>query len=362
MFNLFGKEEEDENVKKQALTNTLGIDLGTLNTVVAKPSGDKFELYKIPSVVAVKKEEPSYVLAVGEEAKVMLGRTPEDIIAVRPLRKGVIESIAQAKALLVYSMEQGAGDGDGDGVESIERIVIGIPGDASEVEKKAVEEIGEEAGAKFVLVISEGLAGAIGAGLPIADPSGTMVIDLGAGSSDVVVISLGGITDIDTIRSGGDDIDTNIVKRVKETYNVEIGIHEAEKAKIEVGMVHSKTEMKPISTQAIGKSLETNKPQKIEIDSIMVADAAEPVIVMLVEALSHVLKKISPELISGIYNRTIVVGGTSQLKGLKERIYEEVGIPVEISDDPMTVVAKGAAIVAAEPRALEPEVRLKAMK
>ncbi len=357
-MNLFGKNDEDENVKKQALTNTLGIDLGTLNTVVAKPSGDKFELYKIPSVVAVKKDEPSYVLAVGEEAKVMLGRTPEDIIAVRPLRMGVIESIAQAKALLVYSMEQGAGDN----VESVERIVIGIPGDASEVEKKAVEEIGVEAGAKFVLVISEGLSAAIGAGLPIADASGTMVIDLGAGSSDVVVISLGGITDIETIRSGGDDIDINIVKRVKETYNVEIGIHEAEKAKIEVGMIHSKTEMKPTSTQVIGKSLETNKPQKIEIDSIMVADAAEPILEKLIEALSHVLKKISPELISGVYNRTIVVGGTSQLKGLKERIYDEVGIPVEISDDPMTVVAKGAAIVAAEPRALEPEVRLKAMK
>lgn len=358
MFNLFRKEEEDENVKKQALTNTLGIDLGTLNTVVAKPSGDKFELYKIPSVVAVKKDEQTYVLAVGEEAKVMLGRTPEDIIAVRPLRMGVIESIAQAKSLLVYSMEQGAGDG----VDNIERIVIGIPGDASEVEKKAVEEIGVEAGAKFVLVIGEGLAAAIGAGLPIADASGTMIIDLGAGSSDVVVISLGGITDIETIRSGGDDIDTNIVKKVKETYNVEIGIHEAEKAKIEVGMVHSKTEMKPTSTHAIGKSLETNKPQKIEIDSIMIADAAEPIILKLIEALSLVLKKISPELISGVYNRTIVVGGTSQLRGLKERIYDEVGIPVEISDDPMTVVAKGAAIVAAEPRALEPEVRLKAMK
>jgi len=357
-LSFFGKEEENENVKKQGLSNTLGIDLGTLNTVVAKPSGDKFELYKIPSVVAVKKEEPSFVLAVGDEAKVMLGRTPEDIIAVRPLRMGVIESIAQAKALLVYSMEQGAGDG----VESIERIVIGIPGDASEVEKKAVEEIGVEAGAKFVLVISEGLSAAIGAGLPIADASGTMIIDLGAGSSDVVVISLGGITDIETIRSGGDDIDTNIVKKVKETYNVEIGIHEAEKAKIKVGMVHSSTEIKPTSTQAIGKSLETNKPQKIDIDSIMIADAAEPIIIRLIEALSLILKNISPELIAGVYNKTIVVGGTSQLKGLKERIYEEVGIPVEISDDPMTVVAKGAAIVAAEPRALEPEVRLKAMK
>ncbi|MCE5214210.1 MAG: rod shape-determining protein [Methanobacterium sp.] len=358
-MNLFGKKEEDEdNIKKQALTNTLGIDLGTLNTVVAKPSGDKFDLFKIPSVVAVKKEEPSYVLAVGDEAKAMLGRTPEDIIAVRPLRMGVIESIAQAKALLVYAMEQGSADS----MENIDRIVIGIPGDASEVEKKAVEEIGEEAGSSFVLVISEGLAGAIGAGLPIAEAEGTMVIDLGAGSSDIVVISLGGITDIETIRQGGDNIDENIVEKVKEMFNVEIGIHEAEKAKMEVGMVHSQAKIKPLVTHAIGKSMETNKPQKVDIDSNLVADAAEPIVIDLIGALSAVLERMSPELISGIYNRTIVVGGTSQLKGLKERIFEEVGVPVEISDDPMTVVAKGAAIVAAEPRALEPEVRLKAMK
>lgn len=325
---------------------------------MAKPSGDKFDLFKIPSVVAVKKEEPSYVLAVGDDAKAMLGRTPEDIIAVRPLRMGVIESIAQAKALLVYAMEQGSADS----MDNIDRIVIGIPGDASEVEKKAVEEIGEEAGASFVLVISEGLAGAIGAGLPIAEAEGTMVIDLGAGSSDIVVISLGGITDIETIRQGGDNIDENIVEKVKEFFNVEIGIHEAEKAKMEVGMVHSQAKIKPTVTHAIGKSMETNKPQKVDIDSNLVADAAEPIITNLIGALSVVLERMSPELISGIYNRTIVVGGTSQLKGLKERIFEEVGVPVEISDDPMTVVAKGTAIVAAEPRALEPEVRLKAMK
>jgi len=358
MFDFLKNKDEDEDAKKQPLSNTLGIDLGTLNTVVAKPSGDKFDLYKIPSVVAVKKDEPTFVLAVGDEAKAMLGRTPEDIIAVRPLRKGVIESIAQAESLLVYAMNQGSGESP----ESIDRIVIGIPGDASEVEKKAVEDIGTKAGANYVLVISEGLSAAIGAGLPIAEAAGTMVIDLGAGSSDIVVISLGGITDIETIRSGGDDVDTNIVERVKELFKVEIGIHEAEKAKIEVGMVHCNSEMEPLTTTVIGKSMETNKPEKVEIDSKLVADAAEPIIIQLIGALSRVLERMSPELISGVYNKTIVVGGTSQLYGLKERIYEEVGVPVEISDDPMTVVAKGAAIVAAEPRALEPEVRLKAMK
>ena len=354
----FLKKNDEVDVKKKALTDTLGIDLGTLNTVVAKPSGDKFDLYKIPSVVAVKKEDPSYVLAVGEEAKSMLGRTPEDIVAVRPLRKGVIESIAQAEALLVYAMDKGSGEK----TESIDRIVIGIPGDASEVEKRAVEEIGMKAGANYVLVIIEGLSAAIGAGLPIAEAAGTMVIDIGAGSSDIVVISLGGITDIETIRNGGDDIDKNIVEKVKELYSVEIGIHEAEKAKIAVGMVDSDADVENLSITAIGKSMETNKPKQVDIDSKLVADAAEPIVKRLIEALANVLERMSPELISGVYNKTVVVGGTSQLRGLKERIYQEVGVPVEISDDPMTVVAKGAAIVAAEPRALEPEVRLKAMK
>lgn len=357
MFSFGKKNEEKKDEKRAAIANTLGIDLGTLNTVVAKPAGDKFDIYKIPSVVAVKKEDPSYVLAVGEEAKMMLGRTPEDIIAVRPLRKGVIESVAQAEALLVYAMELGAGDS-----ESIDRIVIGIPGDASEVERNAVEEIGRKAGANYVLVISEGLAAAIGAGLPIAEASGTMVVDIGAGSSDIVVISLGGITDIETIRIGGDDIDSNIVELVKEKFNVEIGIHEAEKAKIEVGMVKCSEDLENLKTVVIGKCMETNKPKKVEIDSEMVAEAAEPLVKDIVNSIAAVLERLSPELISGVYNKTVVVGGTSQLRGIKERIFEEVGIPVEISDDPMTVVAKGAAIVAAEPRALEPEVRLKAMK
>jgi rod shape-determining protein MreB len=358
-MNLFGtKKEEEEEVRTEGMTNTLGIDLGTLNTVVAKPSGDKFDLYKIPSVVAVKKEDTSYVLAVGDDAKSMLGRTPEDIIAVRPLRKGVIESVAQAEALLIYAMDKGAGES----MDHIDRIVIGIPGDASEVEKNAVEEIGRKAGASYVLVISEGLAAAIGAGLPIAEASGTMVIDVGAGSSDIVVISLGGITDIETVRLGGDNIDDNIVAQVKEMYNVEIGLHEAEKAKMEVGMVKSNTDIEINKTSVIGKDMETNKPREIEIDSNLVAEAAEPVIAKLAEALAHILERLSPELISGVYRDTVVVGGTSQLRGLKERIFDEVGVPVEISDDPMTVVAKGAAIVAAEPRALEPEVRLKAMK
>jgi len=357
-MNLFGRKKEEKEIKKEEMANTLGIDLGTLNTVVAKPSGDKFDLYRIPSVVAVKKEDSSYVLAVGNDAKSMIGRTPEDIIAVRPLRKGVIESIAQAEALLIYAMDKGAGES----MDHVDRIVIGIPGDASEVEKNAVEEIGRKAGASHVLVISEGLAAAIGAGLPIAESSGTMIIDVGAGSSDIVVISLGGITDIETVRIGGDNIDNNIVNKVKEIYNVEIGIHEAEKAKIEVGIVNSNASSEIEKTTIIGKDMETNKPKEVEINSKLVADAAEPVVVKLIGALEAILKRMSPELISGVYRETMLVGGTSQLIGLKERIYSEVGIPAEMSDDPMTVVAKGAAIVAAEPRALEPEVRLKAMK
>ncbi|MDR2967685.1 MAG: rod shape-determining protein [Methanobacteriaceae archaeon] len=350
-------EKPLEPRKKKGMNNSLGIDLGTLNTVIAKPSGDKFDLYQIPSVVAIKKEDPTAVLAVGEEAKLMLGRTPEDIVAVRPLKKGVIESKVQAKALLSKAIEIGTSNG-----ETISRVVIGIPGDASEVEKNAAEEIAKKAGADFVLVISEGLSAAIGAGLPIAEPNGTMVIDVGAGSTDLVVISLGGITDIKTVRRGGDDIDNNIVDIVKERFHVKIGIHAAEAAKMNVGMIHCNESLENLSIEVIGKSVETNRPKKVIIDSMLIADAAEPIIKEIIDGLDEVLEKLTPELIAGIYSNTVAVGGSSRLRGLKERICDDLSIPVIVYDDPMTVVAKGAAIVAAEPRALEPEVRLKAMK
>ena len=208
-MNIFGNDEEEPQINNntRVISNSLGIDLGTLNTVIAKPSGDKFDLYQIPSVVAVKKDDPSEVLAVGEEAKKMLGRTPEDILAVRPLKKGVIENVVQAQALLIKAMQIGINEG-----ESVGRIVIGIPGDSSEVEKNAAEEIGRKAGAEYVKVISEGLAAAIGAGLPIAEPNGTMVIDIGAGSTDIVIISLGGINDIENSEVCKKEILENLAK------------------------------------------------------------------------------------------------------------------------------------------------------
>ncbi|MDR2873855.1 MAG: rod shape-determining protein, partial [Methanobrevibacter sp.] len=296
------------------------------------------------------------VLAVGEEAKAMLGRTPEDIIAIRPLKKGVIESIVQAQALLEKAMEIGRKEG-----EKIDRVVIGVPGDASEVEKNAAEEIGKKSGATAT-AINEGLAAAIGAGLPIAEPNGIMIIDIGAGSTDLVIISLGGITDIRTVRWGGDDIDNNIVNLTKEKFNVEIGIHEAEKAKVNVGLIKNSKDLENLTIEIIGKSSETNRPKKIVIDSNIVSEAVEPVIVEIITALNLVLEKLSPELISGVYHNTLAVGGGSQLRGLKERICDEFSIPVQISEDPMTVVAKGSAIVAAEPSALDPEVRLAGFK
>ncbi|MDR2829595.1 MAG: rod shape-determining protein [Methanobrevibacter sp.] len=351
------KDDNDNNAPKGEI-NSLGIDLGTLNTVVAKPSGDKFDLYQIPSVVAVKRDDQSSVLAVGEEAKLMLGRTPEDIIALRPLKKGVIESVVQAQALLMKAMEIGRKE-----KEKVGRIVIGIPGDSTEVEKKAAEEIGIKAGADFVLVINEGLASAIGSGLPIAKPNGILIVDVGAGSTDLVVISLGGITDIQTVRYGGDDIDNNIVKIVKEKFNVEIGIHEAEQSKINVGLVKSSSkDLENLTMETIGKSVETNRPEKVIIDSQLVSEAVEPIIAEIIVALNQILKRLSPELIAGVYHNSLAVGGGSQLRGLKERICDEFKIPIKISNDPMTVVAKGAAIVAAEPRALEPEVRLSGFK
>ncbi len=351
---------EPEEISIEFTENSLGIDLGTMNTVVARPMEEEFKIKQFPSVVAVKKGT-NKVLAIGEEARKMLGRTPEDIIAVRPLRHGVIESVEYAKFIVQHAIEVGS-DND---PSSIERVAVGVPGDATEVEREAIKEATAEVGISKdnVIVINEALAAAIGSGLPIAEPDGTMIVDAGAGSTDVAVISLGGITDQETMRIGGDDIDRNIVELVEEEYNVRIGIHEAEKAKIEVGMVFTETEdIEVKEIEVIGKDMTTNKPKQITIDSELVARAAEPVVQDIVRAINRILDRIPSELVSGIYENTVLVGGTSMMRGFRARIEEETDIPARLADDPLTVVAKGAAIVAAEPRTLEPEVRLRALR
>ncbi|NPB01483.1 MAG: rod shape-determining protein [Methanopyri archaeon] len=353
-------EIEPEEISIEFTENSLGIDLGTMNTVVARPMEEEFKIKQFPSVVAVKKGT-NKVLAIGEEARKMLGRTPEDIIAVRPLRHGVIESVEYAKFIVQHAIEVGS-DND---PSSIERVAVGVPGDATEVEREAIKEATAEVGISKdnVIVINEALAAAIGSGLPIAEPDGTMIVDAGAGSTDVAVISLGGITDQETMRIGGDDIDRNIVELVEEEYNVRIGIHEAEKAKIEVGMVFTETEdIEVKEIEVIGKDMTTNKPKQITIDSELVARAAEPVVQDIVRAINRILDRIPSELVSGIYENTVLVGGTSMMRGFRARIEEETDIPARLADDPLTVVAKGAAIVAAEPRTLEPEVRLRALR
>ncbi len=353
-------EIEPEEISIEFTENSLGIDLGTMNTVVARPMEEEFKIKQFPSVVAVKKGT-NKVLAIGEEARKMLGRTPEDIIAVRPLRHGVIESVEYAKFIVQHAIEVGS-DND---PSSIERVAVGVPGDATEVEREAIKEATAEVGISKdnVIVINEALAAAIGSGLPIAEPDGTMIVDAGAGSTDVAVISLGGITDQETMRIGGDDIDRNIVELVEEEYNVRIGIHEAEKAKIEVGMVFTETEdIEVKEIEVIGKDMTTNKPKQITIDSELVARAAEPVVQDIVRAINRILDRIPSELVSGIYENTVLVGGTSMMRGFRARIEEETDIPAKLADDPLTVVAKGAAIVAAEPRTLEPEVRLRALR
>jgi rod shape-determining protein MreB len=352
--------EREEEVEIYGDYAALGIDLGTMNTVVARPSEEEFQVKQFPSVVAVKKGT-NRVLAIGEEARKMLGRTPEDIVAVRPLRHGVIESMEYAKFIVQYAIEVGSNNNP----EEIERVAVGVPGDASEVERRAIKEATVEVGIEEdnVIIIQEALAAAIGAGLPIAEPTGTMVIDIGAGSTDIAVISLGGITDQETMRVGGDDIDQNIVELVEEEYGVRIGIHEAERAKIEVGRVFSETEdFEDKEIEVVGKDVETNKPKEITIDSELVAKAAEPVVQEIIRAIRRILDRLPAELIPGVYDNTVMVGGTSLMPGMQARIEEETDIPAELADDPMTVVAKGAAIVAAEPRTLEPEIRLRALK
>ncbi|WP_456455709.1 rod shape-determining protein [Methanopyrus sp.] len=351
---------EEPEIEIDEGLEALGIDLGTMNTVVARPAEEEFLVKQFPSVVAVKKGT-NQVLAIGEEARRMLGRTPEDIIAVRPMRHGVIESLEYAKFVVQYAIEVGSDNSP----EQIERVAVGVPGDASEVERGAIKEATSDVGIDEdnVIVINEALAAAIGAGLPIAEPDGTMVIDIGAGSTDIAVISLGGITDQETMRVGGDNIDQNVVDLVEEEFGVRIGIHEAERAKVEVGKVFTETEdIEDKEIEVVGKDIETNKPKEITIDSELVAKAAEPVVQEIIRAIERILDRLPPELVPGVYENTVLVGGTSLMRGLRARIEEETDVPAKLVDDPLTVVAKGAAIVAAEPKTLEPEVRLKALK
>lgn len=313
--------------------NDLGIDLGTA-TVLVYVKG-KGILLKEPSVVAINKNN-NKVLAVGEEARKMIGRTPGNIVAVRPLRDGVISDYDITERMLKEFIKKACGKGR----IVAPRVMVCVPSQATEVEKRAVMDATKNSGAKKVHIIEEPLAAAIGAGLDITKPNGTMIVDIGGGTTDIAVISLGGVVVRKSIKIAGDKFDESIIKYVRNKYKIMIGEKTAEDVKIKIGSAFK--DSRKLTTTMKGRNLITGLPDEVEISTEEVREAlAEPVSV-IVEGVKSILEKTPPELAADIIEKGILMtGGGSLLYGLNKLIEENTGVTVEIAHNSVEAVAEG---------------------
>lgn len=317
-------------------SNDLAIDLGTANTLVyVKGRGI---VLSEPSVVAVKKNEKggNKTLTVGREAKKMLGRTPGNIVAVRPLKDGVIADFEITEAMLRYFIRKVHNRA----TLVRPRIVICVPSGITQVEKRAVRESAESAGAREVYLIEEPMAAAIGAGLPVTDPTSNMVVDIGGGTTEVAVISLAGIVYSKSVRVGGDKMDEAIVQYLKRTYNLLIGVGTAEAIKITIGNAYPTGEIESIEVK--GRDLVTGIPKILTIDSEEVRKAISDQIGVIVDTVKTALEQTPPELAADIVDRGIVLtGGGSLLKNIDVLLREETRLPITVAEDPLTTVVMG---------------------
>jgi rod shape-determining protein MreB len=318
-------------------SNDLAIDLGTANTLVyAKGKGI---VCSEPSVVAVRKDARGgkTVKAVGREAKEMLGRTPGSIVAIRPMKDGVIADFEITEAMLRYFIRRAHNRRK----LMRPRIVICVPFGITEVEKRAVRESAEQAGAREVYLIEEPMAAAIGAGLPIAEPSGNMIVDVGGGTTEVAVISLSGIVYSQSVRVGGDKMDEAIVQHMKRKYNLLVGERTAEMIKCTIGTAYPTEEV--MTMEVKGRDLVAGLPKTLEVNSDEIRDALQEPINAIVEAVRIALERTPPELSADIVDKGIVLaGGGALLKNLDILLREETGLPVLIADDPMSSVVLGS--------------------
>ncbi len=315
----------------------IGIDLGTANTLVYLKS--KGIVINEPSVVAINKDTGE-VVAVGTPAKEMLGRTPENIVAIRPLKDGVIADFDVTQVMLKYFINKAL---EKSGF-SRPRVVICVPSGVTDVEKMAVEEATIQAGAREAFLIEEPMAAAFGASLPVEEATGSMICDIGGGTSEVAVISLGGIVNSKSLRVAGDKMNEAVINYVRRVYNVLIGEATAERVKIEIGSA-SPLEIEE-STEISGRDLSTGLPKYITITSVDVRDALSECIMSIVNAIKLTLEDTPPELSADIMDRGIVLtGGGALIRGLDEVIKRETGMPVTIADNPLSSVASGAGLV-----------------
>ena len=326
-------------------SNDMGIDLGTATTLVFV-KGEGVVLCE-PSVVAIERGT-SHVLAVGEEAKRMLGRTPGNIIAIRPMKDGVIADFEITEAMLRYFIKKVHHRR----VLVRPRIVIAIPSGITEVEKRAVKDSAERAGAREVFLIEEPIAAAIGVGLPIQDPIGNMIIDIGGGTTEIAVISLAGTVFSRSIRIGGDEMDDAIIEYLKKTYNLMVGERTAEDIKMKIGSAYPLEE--EMSIEVKGRDLVAGLPKTITITSEEIREALQEPVRSILESAKISLERTPPELAADLIEHGIVMaGGGSLLKGLDKLISEETGLPVHIAEDPLTAVANGTGKVLNEIRYLK---------
>lgn len=316
----------------------LAIDLGTANTLVyTKQRGI---VIREPSVVAVQKDSRGrvQVLAVGEEAKQMLGRTPGSITAIRPMKDGVISDFDITQEMLRYFIRQTQGKFSFFRFKP--RIIIAVPSGITQVERRAVKEAAESAGAREVFLIEEPMAAALGAGLPVTEASGSMIVDIGGGTTEVAVISLAGIVYSDSARVGGDKMDESIAEYIKQKYNLLIGERTAEDIKISIGTAFIKEE--PRSYEVRGRDLVTGIPKTLVLGEEEVLEALSDVCAQIVKTIRNALESTPPELAADIVDRGIVLaGGGSLLSGIDDLLRAEVGLPIFHADDPLTCVATG---------------------
>ncbi|MCD8078722.1 MAG: rod shape-determining protein MreB [Lachnospiraceae bacterium] len=315
------------------LSMDIGIDLGTASVLVYIKG--KGVVLKEPSVVAYDRDT-NEIREIGEEARKMIGRTPGNIVAIRPLRQGVISDYAITEKMMKYFIRKAMGK------KTLRkpRIAVCIPSGATEVEKRAVEDATYQAGAREVSIIEEPIAAAIGAGIDISKACGNMIVDIGGGTSDIAVISLGGTVVSTSVKVAGDNFDEAIVKYMRKKHNLLIGERTAEEIKISIGSAYPRPEMMTMDVR--GRNLVTGLPKTMTVTSDEMMDALREPAMQIVEAVLGVLERTPPELAADVYERGIVMtGGGSLLGGLDELIEEKTGINTTIADDPMRVVAIG---------------------
>jgi rod shape-determining protein MreB and related proteins len=318
-------------------SNDIGIDLGTANTLVYVK--DRGIVLREPSVVAIQ-AGTKRILAVGDEAKRMLGRTPGNIVAIRPMKAGVIADFEITEAMLRYFIKK---------IHNRRkmvrpRIIIAVPSDITEVEKRAVKDSATHAGAREVFLIEEPMAAAIGVGLPIQEPAGNMIVDIGGGTTEVALISLAGIVFSRTVRVGGDQMDECIVQYMKRVYNLMIGERTAEEIKMTMGSAYPVEEETSLDVK--GRDLVAGLPKTLTITSEEVREALQEPVSSIIDAIRITLERCPPELSADLVDRgMILAGGGALLTGIDKLIAEQTGLPVHVADDPLSAVAEGTGVV-----------------